>query len=134
MHESEKWKWRRSVVSDSQRPHGLQPTRPLCAWDFPGKSTGVECHCLLSSPNSQISKNKQLALSIVLVYKYIYICMCYFSLLYFPLIRKPFLMNRENRIQKSKKKTELHITSTRLTVKLEKATPITFLWVINMHI
>ena len=47
MHESEKWKWRRSVVSDPQRPHGLQPTRLLHPWDFPGKSTGVGCHCLL---------------------------------------------------------------------------------------
>ena len=27
MHEREKWKWSRSVVSDSSRPHGLQPTR-----------------------------------------------------------------------------------------------------------
>ena len=27
--------------------HGLQPTRPFCSWDFPGKSTGVGCHCLL---------------------------------------------------------------------------------------
>ena len=26
-HESEKWKWSHSVVSDSSRPHGLQPTR-----------------------------------------------------------------------------------------------------------
>ena len=34
-------------MSDSQRPHGLQPTRLLCLWDFPGKSTGVGCHCLL---------------------------------------------------------------------------------------
>ena len=25
MHESEKWKWSRSVVSDSSQPHGLQP-------------------------------------------------------------------------------------------------------------
>jgi len=47
MHESEKWKWSRSVVSDSSRPHGLQPTRLLRPWDFPGKSTGVGCHCLL---------------------------------------------------------------------------------------
>ena len=46
MHESEKWKWSRSVVSDSSRSHGLQPTRLLCPWDFPGKSTGVGCHCL----------------------------------------------------------------------------------------
>ena len=41
MHESEKWKWSRSVVSDSSRPHGLQPTRLLHPWDFPGMSTGV---------------------------------------------------------------------------------------------
>ena len=47
MHEREKWKWSRSVVSDSSRPHGLQPTRLFCPWDFPGKSTGVGCHCLL---------------------------------------------------------------------------------------
>ena len=44
MHESEKWKWSRSVVSDSSRPHGLQPTRLLQPWDFPGKSSGVGCH------------------------------------------------------------------------------------------
>ena len=47
MHESEKWKWSCSVVSDSSRPHGLQPTRLLCPWEFPGKSTGVGYHCLL---------------------------------------------------------------------------------------
>ena len=47
MHESGKWKWSRSVVSDSSRPHGLQPTRLLRPWDFPGKSTGVGRHCLL---------------------------------------------------------------------------------------
>ena len=48
-HESEKWKWSHSVVSDSLRHHGLQPTRLLRPWDFPGKSTGVGCHCLLQS-------------------------------------------------------------------------------------
>ena len=42
-----KWKWSRSVVSDPQWPHELQPSRLLCPWDFPGKSTGVGCHCLL---------------------------------------------------------------------------------------
>ena len=47
MHESEKWKGSRSVVSDSQQPHGLQPTRLLHPWDFVGKSTGWGCHCLL---------------------------------------------------------------------------------------
>ena len=34
-------------MPDSQRPHELQPSRLLCPWDFPGKSTGVWCHCLL---------------------------------------------------------------------------------------
>ena len=33
-------------MSDSSRLHGLQPTRLLCPWDFPGKSTGVGCHCI----------------------------------------------------------------------------------------
>ena len=49
IHKSEKWKWSHSVMSDSSRPHGLQPTRLLHPWDFPGESTGVGCHCLLRS-------------------------------------------------------------------------------------
>ena len=40
-------KWSHSVMSNSLRPHGLQPTRLLRPWDFPGESTGVGCHCLL---------------------------------------------------------------------------------------
>ena len=36
-----------SVMSDSQRPHGLQPTGLLRPRDFPGKRTGVGCHFLL---------------------------------------------------------------------------------------
>ena len=44
---SNAWKSSHSVVSDSSWPHGLQPTRLLHPWDFPGKSTGVGCHCLL---------------------------------------------------------------------------------------
>ena len=54
MHESEKGKWSRSVVSDSSRPRGLQPTRLLRPWDFPGKSTGVGCHCLLQGQHYQL--------------------------------------------------------------------------------
>ena len=34
-------------MSNFSWPHGLQPTRLLWPWDFPGKSTGVGCHCLL---------------------------------------------------------------------------------------
>ena len=54
MHESEKSKWSRSVVSNSSRPHGLQPTRLLHPWDFPGKNTGVGCYCLLPTKYRQI--------------------------------------------------------------------------------
>ena len=56
MHENEKWKWSHLVVSNSSRPHGLQPARLLCPWDFPGKSTGVGCHCLLRKQLSTCAK------------------------------------------------------------------------------
>ena len=36
-----------SVMSDSWRPHGLQPPRLLRPRDSPGKNTGVGCHALL---------------------------------------------------------------------------------------
>ena len=36
-----------SVVSESVRPHGLQPTRLLRPWDSPGKNTGMGWHFLL---------------------------------------------------------------------------------------
>ena len=58
MHESEKWKWSRSVMSNSSRPHGLQPTRLLHLWDFPGKRTGVGCHCLFQFPTLEEYKTK----------------------------------------------------------------------------
>ena len=34
-------------MSDSLLPCGVQPTRLLCPWDFPGKNTGADCHFLL---------------------------------------------------------------------------------------
>ena len=39
--------WSLLIVSDSLRPHGLEPSRLLCPWDSPGKNTGVGCHFLL---------------------------------------------------------------------------------------
>ena len=36
-----------SVASNSLRPHGLQPSRLLCPWNFAGKNTGADCHFLL---------------------------------------------------------------------------------------
>ena len=44
---SEKVKVLVTVVSDSFRPHGLQPTRLLCPWDSPGKNMAVGSHILL---------------------------------------------------------------------------------------
>ena len=69
MHESEKWKWSCSVVSDSSQPDGLQRTRLLHPWDRPGKSTGVGCHRLLwFSPRAELKsmeeKGNKLILSI----------------------------------------------------------------------
>ena len=36
-----------SVMSDSVRPYGLQPSRLRCPWASPGKQTGVGCYALL---------------------------------------------------------------------------------------
>ena len=36
-----------SVVSDSEEPYGLSPSRLLCPWDSPGKNTWVDSHSLL---------------------------------------------------------------------------------------
>ena len=36
-----------SDMFDSLWPHGLQSTRLLCPWNFPGKNTGAGCHFLL---------------------------------------------------------------------------------------
>ena len=36
-----------SVMLNSLQPHGLQPTRLLCPWHFPGKGIGVGRHFLL---------------------------------------------------------------------------------------
>ena len=48
---SNSWKWKVKVKLLSRVrllvTPWLQPTRLLHPWDFPGKSTGVECHCLL---------------------------------------------------------------------------------------
>ena len=34
-------------MSDSMRPHGLHPARPLCPWNSPGKNTRGGFHFLL---------------------------------------------------------------------------------------
>ena len=88
MHESEKWKWSHSVISNSSWPHGLQPTRLLHPWDSPGKSTGVGYHCLLHLSVSLclclslcLSLSLSLSLSIY-IYIYMYIWPFYGHLIF----------------------------------------------------
>ena len=37
----------RSKVESESHSVMSEPSRLLCSWDFPGKNTGVGCHCLL---------------------------------------------------------------------------------------
>ena len=74
MHESEKSKWSLSVVSNSQQPHGLQPTRLLCPWDFPGKSSGVGCHCLLLSITNSQNLLRLMCIDSVMPSNYFILC------------------------------------------------------------
>ena len=65
-----------SVVFFPQRPHGLQPSRLLPPWDFPDKSTGVGCHCLLRP----ISSNSELlpftsTCSLLLFFVCLFVCL-----------------------------------------------------------
>ena len=62
---SKAWKWNgsHSVMSNSSRPHGLQPTRLLRPWDSPGRSTGVGYHglsvCSLLSCKDGLDKRQK---------------------------------------------------------------------------
>ena len=58
---SNAWKWKvKSEVAQlcPPWPHGLQPTTLLHPWDFPGKSTGVGCHCLLQVLHTEVPETK----------------------------------------------------------------------------
>ena len=44
-------------LSDPWQPRGLQPIRPLCPWDSPGKNTRVGCHALLQGIFSNQESN-----------------------------------------------------------------------------
>ena len=66
MHESEKWKWSHSVVSDSSRPHGLQPTGPLCPWIFQAKVLELRS----TSGGKRGSENKSVVVRMSLSFAY----------------------------------------------------------------
>ena len=52
-----------SVVSDSLRPHGLQPARLLYPRDSPGTNTGVGCQAFLQGTFSTQGSNPSLLMS-----------------------------------------------------------------------
>ena len=51
------------VVSNSLWPHGLQPVRLLCPWDFPGKNPGVGCDSLLQGVFPTHGSNSHLCIA-----------------------------------------------------------------------
>ena len=53
-------------MSNPQRPHGLQPSRLLHPRVFPGKNTGVGCHCLLRDKILPVPYSVPKSLSVLL--------------------------------------------------------------------
>ena len=41
------------IMSESLQPHGLEPARLLCPWNFPRKNIAVNFHFLLQKISSQ---------------------------------------------------------------------------------
>ena len=46
-----------SAVSDSLRPHGLQPASFLSLWDFPSNNTAVGCHRMCDTEQKKLLPN-----------------------------------------------------------------------------
>ena len=58
-------------MSDSLRPHGLQPARLLCPWDSPGKNAGVGCPAVLQGILPTPGSNPHLLTSPALVSRFL---------------------------------------------------------------
>ena len=66
---SNAWKWKVKVKSLRRSRllvTLLQPTRLLGPWDFPGKSPGVGCHCLLRTTTWEVAKELTVNLSMII--------------------------------------------------------------------
>ena len=91
-------------MPDSQRPHGLQPTRLLRPWDFPGKSTGVGCHRLLHVLHYHY-------LNITRLSVYLWVCneilvYIYFILFHCLTFLKETIQNKQNQLFQNKHKIQ----------------------------
>ena len=58
-----------SVKSNSLRPHGLQPARLLCPWNFPGRNTGVCCHFIQRKVASKVKVPPGKYVSVSFIYE-----------------------------------------------------------------
>ena len=85
-------------------PRGLQPPRPLCPWDFLGKSTGVDCRFLLQvifgpgiEPPSLVLAGEFFSPKFVHVIIELPLSLIYINLLYkmFSIINQRSLFKRE---------------------------------------
>ena len=63
-----------SVMHNSLQPHGLQPTRLLCPWDFPGKNTGVGSYFLLQGIFPSQGSNPGLLYCRQILHQLNYVC------------------------------------------------------------
>ena len=68
------WKWKAKVKSLSRvRPSATpwtEPTRLLHPWDFPGKRTGVGCHCLLQAHGKKFRNTAKAQLNLTNFHPY----------------------------------------------------------------
>ena len=88
-----------SLRSDSLRPHGLYPIRPLCPWNSPGKKTVVGSHSLLQGIFPTQGSNPGLPNSRQILYHLLnsyYLLMIMGTI--WPLFHKLFLVKTWNQV------------------------------------
>ena len=107
-------KWSCSVVSDSLRPHGLEPTRLLHSWNFPGKSSGVACHFLLQWLN-KLYYNSLWAYTLKILSIFFMRCVGRESYMLIKLILRPLWMQLD-----LKRKEQEHGPFYRMTKEIQK--------------
>ena len=106
--------WSCSVVSDSLQSHGLEPTRLLHPWNFPGKSSGVGCHFLLQWLN-ELYYNSLWAYTLKILSIFFMRCVRRESYMLIKLILKPLWMQLD-----LKRKEQKHRPFYRMIKEIQK--------------
>ena len=107
-------KWSCSVVSNSLQSHGLEPTRLLHPWNFPGKSSGVGCHFLLQWLN-ELYYNSLWAYTLKILSIFFMRCVRRESYMLIKLILKPLWMQLD-----LKRKEQKHRPFYRMIKEIQK--------------